>query len=44
MKSNFVVDEGKLLGHIILKDGINIDPNRVSAIPKINIPQNKKEV
>jgi hypothetical protein len=26
-KSNFVVQEGKLLGHIISRDGIKIDPN-----------------
>jgi len=43
-KSNFVVDEGKLLRHIVSKDGINIDPNRVSAILKIDIPRKRKEV
>jgi hypothetical protein len=31
-KSNFAVEEGKLMGHIISKDGIIIDPNRVDAI------------
>ena len=31
-KSNFALEEGKLLGHIILKDGINIDLERVNAI------------
>jgi hypothetical protein len=30
--SNFVVKEGKLLGHIISRDGIKIDPNHVVAI------------
>jgi hypothetical protein len=30
-KSVFVVDEGKLLGHIISKDGVKIDPERVEA-------------
>jgi hypothetical protein len=43
-KSNFVVEEGKLLGHIISRDGIRIDPNRVVAIQKINTPRRKKEV
>jgi hypothetical protein len=43
-KSNFVVQEGKLLGHIISRDGIKIDPNRVAAIQKISIPRRKKEV
>ena len=31
-KSVLGVDEGKLLGHIISKDGVNIDPKRVEAI------------
>jgi hypothetical protein len=31
-KSIFGVDKGKLLGHIISKDGITIDPARVEAI------------
>jgi len=43
-KSHFEMEEGKLLGHIISKDGIKIDPNRVLTIQKIDIPRNKKEV
>eukprot|EP00253_Pinus_taeda_P034691 PITA_34691 len=31
-KSLFAMDEGKLLGHIISKEGICIDPTRVEAI------------
>jgi hypothetical protein len=31
-KSLFGLEEGKLLGHIISKDGIKIDPNRIEAI------------
>ena len=31
-KSLFAMEEGKLLGHIISKDGIRIDPTRVQAI------------
>jgi hypothetical protein len=31
-KSHFALEEGKLLGHIISKDGIRIDPARVEAI------------
>ena len=31
-KSLFAMEEGKLLGHIISKDGIRIDPARVQAI------------
>jgi hypothetical protein len=38
------VEEGKLLGHIISKEGINIDPNRVEAVLKIDTPRSKKLV
>ena len=31
-KSNFAMEEGKLLGHIISEKVIIIDPNRVEAI------------
>jgi len=31
-KSIFSMDEGKLLGHIISKEGIHIDPSQVEAI------------
>jgi hypothetical protein len=43
-KSHFRMQEGKLLGHIISKEGIKIDPSRVEGIMKINTPQSKKEV
>jgi hypothetical protein len=43
-KSNFVMQEGKLLGHVISEDGIRIDPSRVASIQKIGIPRNKKDV
>jgi hypothetical protein len=43
-KSNFSMEEGKLLGHIISKEGIKVDPNRVEGILKIGIPRSKKEV
>jgi len=38
------MDEGKLLDHIISKEGICIDPDRVEAIQKIDFPRNKKEI
>ena len=41
-KSLFAMDEGKLLGHIISKDGIRIDLARVKAIQLIDLPRNKK--
>ena len=43
-KSNFALEEGKLLAHIISKDGIKIDPERVSAILKVGKPRSKKEI
>ena len=43
-KSHFALEEGKLLGHIISKDSIRIDPARVEAIGQIALLRNKKEV
>lgn len=40
----FAMDEGKLLGHIISKYGIRIDPTRVEVIQQIDLPRNKKEI
>jgi hypothetical protein len=38
------MQEGKLLGHIISKEGIKIDPIKVEGILKIDTPRSKKEV
>jgi hypothetical protein len=43
-KSHFTMQEGKLLGHIMSKDGIKINPKRVEAINTINFPRNVKEI
>ena len=43
-KSNFAMQEGKLLGHVISKEGIKIDPSKVATIQKIDTPRIKKEV
>jgi hypothetical protein len=43
-KCLFVVVEGKLLGHIVCKEGIYIDPERVRAINELNPPSSKKGV
>jgi hypothetical protein len=43
-KSLFGLEEGKLLGHIISKDGIKIDPSRIEAIQKLEHPRNLKEL
>jgi len=36
------MEEGNLLGNIILRDGIKIDPNKFFEIHKIDIPRNKE--
>eukprot|EP00253_Pinus_taeda_P005641 PITA_05641 len=43
-KSLFGLEEGKLLGHIISKYGIRIDPERIQAILQIPYPINIKEL
>jgi len=43
-KSLFGLEEGKLLGHIISKDGIRIDPARIEVILQIPHPRNVKEL
>ena len=43
-KSLFLLEEGKLLGHIVTKYGVKIDPKRVEVINGIAFPRNKKEV
>lgn len=40
----FGLEEGKVLGHIIPKYGIRIDPRRISSIQKMDIPRSKKEI
>ena len=41
-KCMFVVIEGNLLGHVVSKKGISIDPERIKAIEQIPLPHNKK--
>jgi hypothetical protein len=43
-KSNFAMQEGTLVGHVISKEGIKIDPSKVVAIQKIELPRSRKEV
>jgi hypothetical protein len=43
-KSHFSMKEGNILGHIVSKEGIKVDPKRVEAIDMINIPRNRKEI
>ena len=41
-KTLFGLEEGKILGHIISKDGIRIDPSRIEGILNISHPRNLK--
>lgn len=43
-KCHFGVTEEKLLGHIVSKDGVRIDPERIVVIDKIQIPKTVKEI
>ena len=43
-KTLFGLQEGKILGHIISKEGINIDPKRIEGILQISYPRNSKEM
>jgi hypothetical protein len=43
-KSVFRVTEGKLLGHMITKDGVKLDPERVESIGKVPFPISKKSL
>ena len=43
-KTLFGLEEGKLLGHIISKEGIRIDPARIEPILNISPPRNIKEL
>jgi len=38
----FALSEGKLLGFIVSKSGIHIDPDRIKEISEISLPHNKK--
>ena len=42
MKCVFAVTERKLLGHVVSKTGVSIDPERIKAIEQIPLPHNKK--
>ena len=43
-KCVFFVTEGKLLGHIVSKDGVRIDLERFMAIDKVPKPKNVKGI
>lgn len=43
-KCVFGVTKGKLLGHIVNKDGIKIDTTEIKTITEMPAPETKKEI
>jgi len=43
-KSQFTLEEGKLLGHIVSVEGVNIDPTRLQEIQTLSIPRSKRYI
>jgi hypothetical protein len=43
-KSQFSLNKGNLLGHIVKAKGVKIDPALVEAIQKLSIPRSKKDI
>jgi hypothetical protein len=43
-KSFFVLQEGKLLGFIVSKEGIKTEPSIIKVISEIQQPHNKKSM
>ena len=43
-RSYFVVEERKLLGHLVSEKGICVDLARVEAIRVVALPRNRKEI
>ena len=41
-KSIFMVNQEKLLGHMVSNEGLATDPNMVKAIEALPLPSNKK--
>ena len=42
--SKFVVPQGRLVGHIVSKEGIAVDPNKVAVILTLPIPEHITDV
>ena len=43
-KCAFAVKSGILLGHVVSKEGLSIDPDKVKAIQEMKPPGNPKEL
>lgn len=43
-KSFFALEEGKLLGDIVSREGVKINPTRVQAVQKMILSRSKKDI
>ena len=43
-KSHFMVTKGIVLGHIVSKNGMEVDPSKVDTIKGLDYPQNLKQI
>ena len=43
-KSQFALNEGKILGHIVSTKGVKINPVRVEEIQQLSIPRSKRDI
>eukprot|EP00253_Pinus_taeda_P008099 PITA_08099 len=43
-KSQFALEEGKLLGRVVSAAGVQIDPERVKAIQALALPRSKRDI
>ena len=43
-KCKFVKSQVKFLGHLLLREGLKMDPRKIDSIKKIGYPKTKKDV
>ena len=43
-KSQFSLEERKLLGHIVSVEGVKIDPATVQVVQTLSIPRSKRDI
>lgn len=42
-KCDFFMNAGTIVGHLIPREGIQVDPNNISIIKRVHIPQKKRD-
>jgi len=43
-KCEFLMNSGTILGHLVSKEGIQVDPNKISIIKRVHTPQKQRDV